>query len=97
MVSWIFEAIGVYLCFEALNLDFGFDLTSTFFSSSIIFGAISLLPAGIGVTEVSFVHLLSSYGVGLSTSTALILLIRLSSLWFSTFIGIIATRLVIRK
>ena len=97
MVSWLFEAIGVSLCFMSLNINFGFDLTSTFYFSSIIFGAISLLPAGIGVTEVSFVHLLSSYGVGLSTSTALILLIRLSSLWFSTFIGIIATRLVIRK
>ena len=97
MVSWLFEAIGVSLCFASMNLNFSFDFTTTFYFSSIIFGAISLLPAGIGVTEVSFVHLLSYYGVGLTTSTALILLIRLSSLWFSTFIGIIATRLVVRK
>jgi uncharacterized protein (TIRG00374 family) len=97
MVSWLFEAIGVSLCFSSLNLNFSFDFTTAFYFSSIIFGAISLLPAGIGVTEVSFVHLLSYYGVGLSTSTALILLIRLSSLWFSTLIGIIATRLVVRK
>ncbi len=97
MIAWFFEAVGIFLCFESLNLNLSFGFTTAFGFSSIIFGAISMLPAGIGVTEVSFVHLLSHYGIELSTSTALILLIRLSSLWYSTFIGIIATRLVARK
>lgn len=97
MIAWLFEAVGIFLCFEALNLNFSFGFTAAFGFSSIIFEAISLLPAGIGVTEVSFVHLLSYYGIEFSTSTALILLIRLSSLWYMTFIGIVATRLVTRK
>ena len=97
MIAWFFEAVAIFLCFEALNLKFSFGFTAAFGFSSIIFGAISLLPAGIGVTEVGFLHLLSYYRIEFSTSTALILLIRLSSLWYSTFIGIVATRLIARK
>jgi uncharacterized protein (TIRG00374 family) len=60
----------------------------------VLFGAISFIPAGAGVTEISFVQLLSHYGIEISKATALVLLVRLSNVWFSTFIGVIATKFI---
>jgi glycosyltransferase 2 family protein len=96
MCAWFFEAIGIVVSFEALKLDINFGLSTVFGFSSILFGAISFIPGGLGVTEVSFVKILSNYGLEVSISTAVILLIRLSSTWYSTVIGIIATKFISR-
>src|SRR5215212_1708634 len=79
MCAWFFEAIGIFLSFEALKLHFSFGLTTALGFSSILFGALSFIPGGLGVTEVSFVKILSSYGLEISASITVILLIRLSS------------------
>lgn len=97
MCAWFLEAIGILLSFEALKLDINFGLSTAFGFSSILFGAISFIPGGLGVTEVSFVNILSNYGLEISMSTAVILLIRLSSTWYSTVIGIIATKFISKR
>jgi glycosyltransferase 2 family protein len=97
MCAWFFEAMGILVSFEALKLDFSFGLATALGFSSILFGALSFIPGGLGVTEVSFVTILSSYGLEIAVSTAVILLIRLSSTWYSTVIGIIATKFISKK
>ena len=97
MAAWFFEAIGIFLCFNALKIDLNFGLTTAFGFSSVLLGAISFIPVGAFVTEISFVQLLSRYGYEISTATALVLLMRLSTLWYSTVIGIIATRIIIKN
>ena len=97
MCAWFFEAIGILLSFEALNLEIGFGSSTAIGFSSILFGAISFIPGGLGITEVSFVQTLSSYGLELSVSITVILLIRLSSTWYSTLIGVIATKFISRR
>lgn len=97
MAALIFDSIGIYLCFQAFGLDLNFLSTTIVGLSSYLFGGLSLIPAGIGVTEFSFVHLLSSYGLSLSVATALILFIRLTSDLYLTIVGIIATKFVLKK
>jgi glycosyltransferase 2 family protein len=98
IVGWFFEAVGIFLCFQSLGVNFlSFGLSTVFGFSATIFGALSFIPGGIGITEISFVKILSYYGLGVSTATAVILLVRLSSLWYSTVIGFIATRFVGNK
>jgi len=65
--------------------------------SSILFGAVTLIPGGVGVTEVSFVELLSIYGIETSVSSALALFLRLLSIWFATCMGIVATKFALSK
>jgi uncharacterized protein (TIRG00374 family) len=72
-----------------VNLDFG--LATAFGFSSVLFGAASFIPGGLVVTEISFIKFLSNSGFTIATATALIILIRLSSVWYSTLIGAIAT------
>jgi len=62
-----------------------------------MYGTISFLPAGIGVTEGIFIGLLLSNNLELSIATSLILFIRLTTIWFYTFLGFIALKLTIKR
>jgi uncharacterized protein (TIRG00374 family) len=57
---------------------------------AMLAGAASLLPGGIGSTEVTIVVLLSFYGVPLGMATLAAVGIRLASLWFAVLCGFIA-------
>jgi glycosyltransferase 2 family protein len=97
IAAWSFEALGIFLCFKALGLNISFILSTVFGFSSVLFGAVSFLPGGAGLTEVIFVHILSSHGIELSMAITVVIFYRLSSIWFSTAIGLIALRLASKK
>jgi len=97
MVSWSFDALGIFLCFQAFGLDFDFFISAVLGLSSILFGAITFIPGGVGVTEVSFVELLSLYGIESPVASALALFFRLLSMWFATGIGIVALKFALSK
>jgi len=97
LIAWAFDAIGIFLCFLAFGINFDFISSTVIGFSSILFGALSFIPAGVGITEISFVHLLLQYKVELSMATALVFFIRLSSIWYATLIGVITTKFVFKK
>jgi uncharacterized protein (TIRG00374 family) len=97
MATWSFEAVGIFLCFKAFGLDISFILSTLFGFSSVLFGAVSFVPGGAGLTEVIFIHILSSNGLELSMATTLVIFYRLTSIWFSTAIGVIATKFALKK
>ena len=59
------------------------------YSSSIIAGAISFIPGGIGVAEGSLVSLFSIQDIDASDAIILVIFIRLFTLWFTTITGFI--------
>jgi len=91
------DAIGVYIIFIGFGLDLDFVYTTMVNFSSLLFGVLTLVPAGIGVTEVSFVGFLTQEGTSLSLATSIIIMIRLTSIWFATGIGFITTKLLLSK
>jgi len=97
IAAWSFDGLGVFLCFQAFELDFDFLTASVMGLASILFGALTLIPGGVGITEVSFVGFLSIYGIESSVSSSLALFFRLQSIWFVTCIGIVATRFALSK
>tara|TARA_B110000014_G_scaffold264256_1_gene264425 strand:+ start:2236 stop:3162 length:927 start_codon:yes stop_codon:yes gene_type:complete len=94
-ILWRFvEGIGIYF----VLLGFGIDIIEyleiiSIYSTSIILGAASMLPAGIGITEGSFGSLLSLTGIEISFAVVLGIVIRLFTLWFGVVIGFIALKL----
>jgi len=62
------------------------------YSSSLIVGALSFIPGGIGVAESSLIGLFSVQGIEFSEAIVLVVLIRLFTLWFSTIVGFIALK-----
>jgi uncharacterized protein (TIRG00374 family) len=97
IVSWTLEAIAIYLVFLAFNIDLGFILTTIIAYASILFGGVSLLPGGVGITEISATTLLTKEGVELSLATSIIIMMRISTIWLSTTTGFIASKFFISK
>ena len=59
------------------------------YALSTLAGAFSLLPGGLIVTEGSMTGLLRLFGVELSRGALVTLIVRLCTLWFAVFIGMI--------
>jgi len=96
-ILWSIDAIAIYFGFVAFNLEIGIFEAVQIFFTALMYGTISFLPAGIGVTEGVFIGLLLSNNLELSIATSLILFIRLTTIWFYTLLGFIALKLTIKR
>ncbi len=90
LVSWGFECWGYYIILLNFGVDFGVLWASFSYSFSTIVGAISMLPGGLGLTEGSLTFLLVQKKVPLDISVATTFIIRVVTLWFAVFVGIVA-------
>ena len=90
--AWIVESIGVFFIFQAFNSSLDFSNILFIFTSSTLLGGISLLPAGIGVTEGGMITQLLLHDIDYSFALCLVLTIRLFTLWMSVIIGFISLK-----
>lgn len=90
VAAWALEGVALYFLIHMLGYEVDL-LTSLFiFGFSMLIGAITFLPGGLGSTEVTMVQLLILQGVDSSAAVAITLLLRLATLWFSVVLGLIA-------
>lgn len=87
--SWILEGISFFLILKSFNTEINFSESAFIHLSSGLIGAISLLPGGIGSAELSSISLLTLLGVSFSTASSATLIIRLMTLWYATFSGLL--------
>lgn len=87
--SWFFECFGFYLIL--FNFEQGFSIlwTTFVYAFSIIAGAVSMLPGGLGVTEGSLSLILIKGGISNETAIATTIIIRMVTLWFAIILGLI--------
>ncbi|MDH3656738.1 MAG: flippase-like domain-containing protein [Nitrosopumilus sp.] len=97
ILGWGIDSLAVYVVFLALNVDLGYLLTSQIYFTSLGYGVLSFLPAGIGVNEGLADFLLVRQGLDFSVASSLVILMRLSTVWFSTIIGIVFTRFALKQ
>ena len=96
-VITFFESVMFYIGFNSFNFDFSYIDSIQIFYSSILFGALFLIPAGIGVTEGFFVSLLLQKGISLETAGSIIIFLRLTTIWLISLIGFITAYLIFFK
>ena len=89
--------IAVYLVFDLFNLNIDFFNSSQIFLTNQIIGVLSFVPGGIIVTETGLLGLILQTGTDFSVAAMLVLLIRILTFWFPTFIGFIALKFVLAK
>lgn len=92
LISWIIEAFAIYFVFLAFNTNLEFLFTTMVVFSSYILGAISLLPGGVGLTEISVMKFLTEEGMEISLVTSIIIMMRIVTIWFATIMGSIILR-----
>jgi uncharacterized protein (TIRG00374 family) len=97
VLGWGVDSLAVYVIFLALNVDLGYILTSQIYFTSLGYGVLSLLPGGIGVNESIADFLLLQQGLELSIASSLVILTRLCTVWFVTIIGVMFTRIALKK
>jgi uncharacterized protein (TIRG00374 family) len=96
VISFIFDTVAVYFGFLAFGQNLEFIEITGYYLSSIVFGSISFLPAGIGITEGSFVGFLVSNDLELHLASSIVLLIRFTTIWFATIVGFISYRFILK-
>lgn len=101
ILSWGMECLALYLILIGLGLDASWHLLliATFvLSVSSVFGAISMLPGGLGVAEASvtgmLLLLIDDATMTKGVAAAATLLVRFSTLWFGVLLGFAALALL---
>lgn len=95
--AWGLEIVAVYLCVVGMGVATPFLVVAFIFAVSSLAGALSMVPGGIGVAEAGLAGLFRTVGnLSGGIAGALTLLIRLATLWFATFVGILGL-LVVRR
>jgi uncharacterized membrane protein YbhN (UPF0104 family) len=102
IISWFGECIAFYYVLAGFGVpaDMRLLLVATFvFAASTLFGLVSLLPGGLGVSEASstalLLLLLGSLGQG--TAAAATIVIRFCTLWFGVTLGVLALLIFERR
>ena len=98
IIGWACEALGFFLL--ALNLGIPLTIEASLFIYTIssLLGAISFLPGGLGVVEGSMeLFLADLLAISLPLAGSLIILIRLTTLWFGVSLGTIFLIIVTRR
>lgn len=93
IVSWFFECIAFVYVLEGLGIAPSWLVLqqSTFiFAASTLFGLVSLIPGGLGVSEASSTGLLVwMVPMSQAAATAATLVIRFGTLWFGVALGML--------
>jgi len=94
IISWFFECLGFYLVINVFSQSTGLEinlLSAIFiYAFSTLIGAIAMLPGGVGITEASLTGLLVFSKIPKDISVASTIIIRLATLWFAVFVGIVS-------
>lgn len=88
-IAWWAEAYAFYLMTGWMGLQLPLSVTVFIYAFSMIVGAASFLPGGLGGTEVVMVALLLLSRVPAPEAVALTILIRITTLWFAVVIGLV--------
>ena len=90
---WFIISTAAYYILMAFDVNVLDYLTVlAIYTTSILLGAISFVPAGIGVTEGSIAGLFTLNGIDISTALILSVMIRILTLWFSVCVGFISLK-----
>lgn len=91
LLAWGAEAIAFALVLKLLGIEVPLATAVFIYAASMIAGALSFLPGGLGGAEATMIGLLALYGAPNAESVAATILIRFTTLWFAVALGILSS------
>ena len=89
-ISWSLEGVSLWLLLKGLGTTkISIGGATVAHTSAGLFGALTMIPGGLGSTEAGTIGILGLQGLTVDLSTPATLLIRLMTLWFATSLGVI--------
>ena len=89
ILAWGAEALAFALVLHLLGVTIPVSLAVFIYAASMIAGALSFLPGGLGGAEATMIGLLAACGAPHPESVAATILIRMTTLWFAVALGIV--------
>jgi len=90
LLAWALTSLAFIYLLQVLGVALPSGFALAVYPMAMLAGAASMLPGGIGSTEVAIVALLSAHGVTLATATLAAVGIRLATMWFAIICGFVA-------
>ncbi len=90
LMAWMAQGVSLYLIVHALGYELTVSTVVAIYCLSILAGAASFIPGGLGATEAVIVLLLSAVGVGQTDAITASLISRGLTLWLAVGIGVVA-------
>lgn len=90
VIAWGAEALAFFWVLNWLGADVTLPFAAFVYALSMLAGALSFLPGGLGGAEAVMVSLLVISGMTMPVAVAATVFIRLATLWFAVFIGLVA-------
>lgn len=90
VVAWGAEALAFYWVLGWLGSDISLSFAVFVYALSMLAGALSFLPGGLGSAEAVMISLLVLKGMATPAAVAATVFIRLATLWFAVLIGLVA-------
>ncbi len=92
---WFIISAAAYYTLIAFDINIlDYFTVLAIYVTSILLGAVSFIPAGIGVTEGTLTGLLTLEGIDVSTALILSIMIRILTLWYSVCVGFISLKFI---
>ncbi len=96
-VAWSIQGLAFYFIVTTLNVEIGLLAAMGIYAVSLLAGAVSFIPGGVGSTEVVMGLLLSALGADTSIAVSAPLISRLSTLWFAVVLGLLSAAWLTRS
>lgn len=87
LIAWTAEAYAFYLALQWMDFNPSIAFAFSVYALSMLAGALSFLPGGLGGTEVVMAALLIWAGMPETQAIAATVIIRLATLWFAVALG----------
>lgn len=91
LLAWSAQGFILYLFLDELGVEISIAMAISLYCLSLLIGAASLIPGGIGATELGMVWLLTLIGVENDIALISSLLTRVLTLWPAIIIGVISS------
>ena len=88
--AWMIQGMAFYFILQKIGFPLDIPTALTVYAISILAGAASFIPGGIGATETVMGFLLLALGSELHIAIAIPILTRLATLWFAVCVGLLA-------